>query len=167
MNDQSSIRGHGVVMQPEDGPTYWQPVPANGHVEPKLYPSNTHFDGLSMGYQTIAPASQVRKHSHEEQIELLVCFGGRGRVVLDGESHDFVPGTVCFAGYDLTHEIINESPSEDLVLMWVIAPAGLEDFFATIGRPRTRGDAAPEPFPRPESVVAIERDMGMNDTTAQ
>ena len=167
MNDQSSIRGHGVVMQPEDGPTYWQPVPANGHVEPKLYPSNTHFDGLSMGYQTIAPASQVRKHSHEEQIELLVCFGGRGRVVLDGESHDFVPGTVCFAGYDLTHEIITESPSEDLVLMWVIAPAGLEDFFATIGRPRTRGDAAPEPFPRPESVVAIERDMGMNDTTAQ
>jgi quercetin dioxygenase-like cupin family protein len=142
-------------------------VPANGHVEPKLYPSNTHFDGLSMGYQTIAPASQVRKHSHEAQIELLVCFGGRGRVVLDGESHDFVPGTVCFAGYDLTHEIINESPSEDLVLMWVIAPAGLEDFFATIGRPRTRGEAAPEPFARPESVVAIEREMGMNDTTAQ
>jgi quercetin dioxygenase-like cupin family protein len=167
MSDQSKIRGHGVVMQPDDGPTFWQPVPANGHVEPKLYPSNTHFDGLSMGYQTIAPASQVRKHSHEAQIELLVCFGGRGRVVLDGESHDFVPGTVCFAGYDLTHEIINESPSEDLVLMWVIAPAGLEDFFATIGRPRTRGEAAPEPFARPESVVAIEREMGMNDTTAQ
>ncbi len=167
MSDRLDPTGHGVVMQPDDGPTFWQPVPANGHVEPKLYPSNTRFAGLSMGYQTIAPDSQVRKHSHGEQIELLVCFRGSGRVVLDGTSHDFVPGTTCFAGYDVKHEIINDSHDEDLVLMWVIAPAGLEDFFSTIGRKRTRGDPAPEPFARPDDVVAVERDMGMNDTTAQ
>ncbi len=167
MSEQLDSTGHGVVMQPDDGPTFWQPVPANGHVEPKLYPSNTRFAGLSMGYQTIAPDSQVRKHSHGEQIELLVCFRGSGRVVLDGTSHDFVPGTTCFAGYDVKHEIINDSHDEDLVLMWVSAPAGLEDFFSTIGRKRTRGDPAPEPFARPDDVVAVERDMGMNDTTAQ
>ncbi len=167
MSDQSNARGHGVVMQPDDGPSFWQPVPANGHAEPKLFPANTNFDGLSMGYQTIAPRSRVREHSHGEQIELLVCFRGQGRIVLDGTSHDVVPGTVCFAGYDVKHEIINESDDEDLVMMWVIAPAGLEQFFETIGRARTRGDAAPEPFARPDSVVAIERDMGMNDTTAQ
>ncbi len=167
MSDQSKARGHGVVMQPDDGPTFWQPVPANGHAEPKLFPANTHFDELSMGYQTIAPRSRVREHSHGEQIELLVCFRGQGRIVLDGTSHDVVPGTVCFAGYDVKHEIINESEDEDLVMMWVITPAGLEQFFETIGRARTRGDAAPEPVARPDSVVAIERDMGMNDTTAQ
>ncbi len=166
MDDQLNSKGHGVVMQPDDGPTFWQPLPANGHVEPKLVPANTRFDGLSMGYQTIAPDSRVRKHSHGEQIEMLVCFRGRGRVVLDGTSHDFVPGTACFAGYDVTHEIINESSDEDLVLMWIISPAGLEDFFATVGRIRERGEAAPEPFARPDDVVAIERDLGMNDTTA-
>ncbi len=167
MSNQSNARGHGVVMQPDDGPTFWQPVPANGHAEPKLLPANTHFDELSMGYQTIAPRSRVREHSHGEQIELLVCFRGHGRIVLDGTSHDVVPGTVCFAGYDVKHEIINESEDEDLVMMWVITPAGLEQFFETIGRSRTRGDAAPEQFARPDSVVAIERDMGMNDTSAQ
>ena len=167
MTDQSNARGHGVVMQPDEGPTFWQPVPANGHVESKLFPANTHFDGLSMGYQTIAPGSRVREHSHGEQIEMLVGIRGKGRVNLDGVGHDMVPGTVCFAGYDVKHEIINESGDEDLVMMWVISPAGLEEFFESIGRSRTRGDAAPEPFARPESVVTIERDMGMNDTTAQ
>ena len=167
MTDQSNARGHGVVMQPDEGPTFWQPVPANGHVESKLFPANTHFDGLSMGYQTIAPRSRVREHSHGEQIEMLVGIRGKGRVNLDGVGHDMVPGTVCFAGYDVKHEIINESDSEDLVMMWVISPAGLENFFESIGRTRTRGDAAPAPFARPESVVTIERDMGMNDTTAQ
>jgi quercetin dioxygenase-like cupin family protein len=166
MSDQSKARGHGVVMQPDEGPTFWQPVPANGHAEPKLYPGNTNFEGVSLGYQTIAPDSYVREHSHSDQIEMLVCIRGEGRIELDGVSHNVVPGTTCFAGYDVKHKIINESKDEDLVMMWVITPAGLEDFFETIGRPRTRGEAAPEPFARPEAVVTIEREMGMNDTTA-
>ena len=155
---------NGVVMQPDDGPTFWQPVPANGHAEPKLYPGNTNFDDVSLGYQTIAPKSRVREHSHSEQIEMLICFRGQGRIVLDGVSHDVVPGTTCFAGYDVKHEIINESEDEDLVMMWVITPAGLEDFFETIGQPRTTDQPTPEPFERPTDVVAIERSMGMNDT---
>ena len=72
MSENLNARGHGVVMQPDDGPTFWQPLPANGHTEPKLVPANTHFDGVSMGYQTIAPQGRVREHSHGEQIEMLV-----------------------------------------------------------------------------------------------
>lgn len=166
MSEKLNARGHGIVMQPDDGPTYWQPMPANGHAEPKLFPANTRFDGLSMGYQTVAPKCRVREHSHSDQIELLVCVRGGGEVVIDGVGHDMVPGTACFAGYDVKHEIINTSQDDDLVMMWVIAPGGLEDFFATIGRPRTRGEPAPEPFERPTDVVAVERDMGMNDTVA-
>jgi hypothetical protein len=75
-----------------------------------------------------------------------------------------VPGTACFLGYDVRHELINESPQDDLVMLWVISPPGLEHFFETIGRPRQPGEAAPTPFERPADVVAIERRMGMNDT---
>ena len=51
-----NARGRAVVMQPEDGPSYWQPVPANGHADPKLYPARTGFARLSMGFQTVAPS---------------------------------------------------------------------------------------------------------------
>lgn len=155
--------GHALVMQPEDGPSYWQPVPANGHADPKLYPAITRFAGLSMGFQTIAPGGRVREHSHGDQVELQICFRGRGRVVVDGVDHPLVEGTSCYLGTTTKHEIINES-EQDLVMLWVITPPGLEDFFKAIGRPRRRGEPRPEPFARPADVVAVERTMGMNDT---
>jgi len=165
MSTVESARGRAVVVQPEDGPSYWQPVPANGHADPKLTPDTTAFPMLSMGYQTIAPGGRVREHSHGDQIELQICFRGRGHVLVDGRRHPLVPGTACFLGYDVKHEIVNDG-AEDLVMMWVITPHGLEDFFKAIGRPRTPGEAAPAPFARPTDVVAIERSLGMNDTRA-
>ena len=164
MSQAKSMRGHAVVMQPKDGVSYWQPVPANGHADPKLYPARTGFAGLSMGFQTIAPGSRVREHSHGDQIELQICFRGKGRVMVDGQSHPLVPGTACFLGYDVKHELINESTQDDLVMLWVITPHGLENFFEAIGRPRSSGDPAPVPFERPTDVIAIERRLGMNDT---
>jgi len=157
------VRGRAVVVQPGDGPSYWQPVPANGHADPALYPARTGFTGHSMGFQTIAPGCRVREHSHGDQVELQICFRGTGHVLVDGVSHRLVPGTACFLGYDVRHEIVNDSP-DDLVMLWVISPPGLEDFFRTIGRPREAGQAAPAPFERPADVIAIERRMGMNDT---
>ncbi len=163
MSGGERVRGHAVVVQPGEAPSYWQPVPANGHADPTLYPGNTRFPGLSMGYQSIAPGGRVRAHSHGDQVELQICFRGRGRVVVDGARHPLVPGTACFLGYDVTHELINEGV-DDLVMVWVVSPPGLEDFFPAIGRPRRPGEPAPAPFDRPEDVVAIERAMGMNDT---
>jgi len=163
MSDPDRARKRAVVMQPDDGASYWQPVPANGYAQPKLTPDRTGFDGMSMGYQTIAAHSRVREHSHDKQVELQICFRGQGRVMVDGESHPLRPGTACFLGYDVKHEIVNDSDDE-LVMLWVIAPAGLEDFFAAIGRERRPGQAAPQPFARPTDVIAIERGMGMQDT---
>ena len=165
MSELDACRGHAVVMQPEEGPSYWQPKPANGYSSPKLFPELTKFDGFSMGYQSVAPRSKIRAHSHTDQVELQICFSGQGYVLVDGERHELVPGTACFLGPDVVHEIFNDT-DEDLVQLWVIGPAGLEDFFKTIGRNRTRGDTTPENFDRPNDVVAIERDMGFNKTTA-
>jgi quercetin dioxygenase-like cupin family protein len=163
MSAIETIRGRAVVVQPGVGPSYWQPVPASGHADPKLYPANTGFDGLSTGFQTIAPGGRIREHSHNQQVEIQVCFRGRGRVVVDGAGHELVPGTVCFLGPGVKHEILNES-AEELVMMWIVAPPGLERFFEAIGRPRRAGDPAPAPFERPADVVRIERAMGLYDT---
>lgn len=154
-----------VVMQPGEGPSFWQPKPANGHAEVKLTPGATGHDGYSAGFQTVSPGGRIRPHSHDAQVEMQVCFRGNGRIVIDDESHPLVPGTMAFLGKSSIHEIINDG-AEDLVMLWVISPPGLEDFFAAIGRERKPGDKAPEPFARPTDVVAIERAMGMQDTKA-
>jgi quercetin dioxygenase-like cupin family protein len=163
MRDEDAVRGHAVVVQPGGGPSYWQPVPANGHADPALHPAVTRFEGLSMGYQTIAPGGRIREHSHGDQVELQICFRGRGRVLVTGASPPLLPGTACFLGYDVRHEILNEG-DEELVMLWIVSPPGLERFFEAIGRPRQPGEPAPPPFARPADVVAIERSLGLNDT---
>ena len=165
MSNLEACRGHAVVMQPGEGPSYWQPEPANGFSSPKLYPGLTKFDGFSMGYQSVAPHSNIRSHAHSDQAELQICFSGRGHVDVDRERHELVPGTACFLGPDVVHEIFNDG-DENLVQLWVIGPAGLEDFFKSIGRDRVRGDATPEHFDRPEDVRAIEQAMGFDKIDA-
>jgi len=145
----------GLVLQPEEGKSFWQPTPANGYVTVKLTPEV--WDGpFSMGLQMVAPQSYIRQHSHDKHREVVFTWGGDGTVVMDGVEHPMVPGTVVVLPPDVEHLFRNNSDTEDLKLVWIICPNGLEDFFEAIGRPRSPGEPVPPNFPRPENVLEIE-----------
>ncbi len=150
MNDLTKA----VVLQPEDGDSYWQPIPANGHVINKLDPAN--WDGpFSLGLQFVAPNAYIRRHTHDRHKEVLFVWGGRGRAEVDGENYKLQPGTVIGLPAGVEHMLVNEG-EEDLRFLWILAPHGLEEFFRQIGRPRRAGEDTPAPFPRPADVAAIE-----------
>ena len=157
-----ATRGHSIVVQMEEALSYWQPLPANGYTDIMARPGNNGGSDVSTGFQTIASGGRVRAHSHADQMELQICFRGSGQVVVNGKLHPLLPCTTCLLGPDVRHEIINSSDDE-LVMLWVIAPSGLEAFFQEIGRLRKPGDAAPEPFNRPKDVDTIERKRGFRD----
>ena len=144
----------GFVLQPEDGESYWQPVPANGYVINKLQPEN--WDGpFSLGIQVVAPNSYIRRHIHDRHREVIFVWAGQGRAVVDGTEHPMQAGTVIGLPAGVEHMFVNESEGE-LKLLWILAPHGLEEFFRLIGRPRRAGEKTPEPFPRPADVLEIE-----------
>jgi quercetin dioxygenase-like cupin family protein len=153
-----SASGPGMVLQPDEGESYWQPVWANGYSTIKIGPKDG-VENLSMGVQVIAPGGYVREHSHTPNEEILFCFAGRGTIIVDGVPHPLVPGTTVYAGPGVKHKIINDGPDE-LKMTWTYLPPGLNDFFAAIGRPRRPGEPAPEPFARPADVHAIEARTG-------
>ncbi len=151
-----TARGPAFVVQPDEGESYWQPVPANGYAEVKVSPRNDpSIDGFSSGVQAIGPGGHVREHWHDAHEELLFCFEGEGRVRLNGVDHPFRPGTMVYVGPWNKHSIHNDG-ADDLKMTWLLRPGGLEDFFQAIGRPRKAGEAPPEPFPRPDNVGEIE-----------
>ena len=152
-------RGPGIVLQPEEGQSYWQPIWANGYSIVKLSPKHAGPDNLAMGIQIIAPGGYVREHSHTPNQEILFCFAGKGTIIVDGVPHPFVPGTTVYAAPGVRHKIINDGPDE-LKMTWTYLPPGLDDFFAAIGRPRDPREPAPEPFARPDDVHAIEARTG-------
>jgi quercetin dioxygenase-like cupin family protein len=145
----------GIVLQPEEGQSYWQPIWANGYSIVKLSPKHAGPENVAMGVQVIAPGGYVREHSHDPNQEILFCFAGKGTILVDGVAHPFVPGTTVYAGPGVRHKIINDGPDE-LKMTWTYLPPGLDDFFAAIGRPRRPG----EPVERPVDVHAIESHAG-------
>ena len=146
------------AVQPGQAESYWQPVPANGfveiHVSRHRNPTHTPFES---GVQEVAPGGRVREHAHNPHEELILVFEGQGTAVIDGEEHPMQSGTTLYLAPDAKHTFINDGDSP-LRFFWVLMPGGLSDFFASIGRERVAGDAAPFPFPRPDDVARIEKE---------
>src|SRR5215469_2770721 len=148
-----------TVLQPEDGVSFWRPLPTNGYVTVKTSPSYGGPEGITMGTQVIPPGCHVAEHSHDRQVEILFCYEGSGTIEVDGKSHRFAAGTTVVATPWLKHKIINPGPG-NLAMTWTMVPPGLETYFRKIGRERRPGDPAPAPFAPPQAADDIQRETG-------
>lgn len=149
-----------VVVQPDEGESFWQPVPANGYAEVRVsHRRHPAIRSLATGIQVIAPGSCIREHVHPREEELLFFFEGQGEAVIDGSTYPLQVGTTVYVGAGHPHKFVNTSADAELKMCWVMTPGGeggLDDFFARIGHPRTPGEPSPEPFARPADVAQIE-----------
>ncbi|MCA3255089.1 MAG: cupin domain-containing protein [Alphaproteobacteria bacterium] len=143
------------VVGPDEGKSWWQPLPSRGHVTVALDPTNTPYDGFSAGVQVLPPGCSVREHGHRQNHELLFIAEGTGRCTIEDDVYDLVPGTTVLFGRHARHFVENTGET-DMRIYWVFLPPGLEEWFAAIGRPRTPGEPMPEAFARPDDVGDVQ-----------
>ncbi|MBS0421049.1 MAG: cupin domain-containing protein [Proteobacteria bacterium] len=152
-----SARPEVLVLGPGDGASYWQPVPANGHVSVRVSPELVSMQRpFAVGTQTVGAGCYVREHVHPEHDEAIHVLHGTGKAVIDGQEHAMRPGVTFFLGRGHRHSFHCDA-TQEMTFLWMMVPNGLEGFFARVGRPKMAGEAVPAPFPRPEDVAAIER----------
>ncbi len=149
------VQGQTVVIGPEEGESFWQPVPSTGFITSKITPYNSPYDTFSSGIQVLEPGSSVRQHAHERSHELIFIYDGEGYAEIDGENYELQQGSMMVVGRGTQHMVFN-SGKDQLKMMWVIFPPGLEDWFRAIGKLRIPGETAPEPFERPDDVTTIQ-----------
>jgi quercetin dioxygenase-like cupin family protein len=153
-----SDRPSALAVQPGDGESFWQPVPANGYVEVHVSRHrNRTVSGFESGIQEVAPGGHVREHAHDPHEELILVIEGTGTAFIEGEPHPMRPGTTVYLAPGHAHRFVNDGEAP-LRFFWVLMPGGLSDFFGAIGRTRQTGEAAPKPFPRPDDVARIEQE---------
>ena len=145
-----------TVFESHEGPSFWQPKPANGYVVVKASPEILPGISFSQGIQVLPTNSYVRNHTHMDQDEVIYCLEGTGRAVIAEKEHVMNPGTTLVIGRGTCHTFINTG-SEELKFLWTIAKPGLEKFFEDIGLPRSLGENAPECFERPQGDAPDER----------
>jgi len=148
-------KGIAVVQGPDEGESFWQPLPSRGYIVSKLTPYNSPYDNFSAGIQVLEPGAHIRRHGHERSHEILFCFRGSGIAEIDGKSYEVREETMMLIGRGLQHKVTNTGTVQ-MRLMWFISPAGLEDWFRAIGRPRQAGEPLPPPFERPANIREIQ-----------
>jgi quercetin dioxygenase-like cupin family protein len=145
-----------ILVPPGMGAQHWQPQPANGWIEVLTSPRMPGAPaGFSSGLQELPPLGKIREHAHPAQTELFWIVEGQALARLEGRVRRITAGTFLVAPPHVRHGFINDGEGP-FRFLWVLMPAGLEDFFIGIGRPKAPGLADPTPYPRPATAGEIE-----------
>jgi uncharacterized cupin superfamily protein len=131
-------KGPACFIAADEGDSYWQPIPANGYATVKFSPLTLPLNDFAMGVQILEPGATLPEHAHSRNDELKLIVSGWGTGRVDGVDCKVGPGTLAFTGRYVTHTYTNLS-DEEMVIVWLIRPPGLELMLAGIGEPRTPG----------------------------
>jgi quercetin dioxygenase-like cupin family protein len=114
----------------------------------------TGSNHLALGTQQLPKGSGIPVHRHPHHDEAFYVLEGRGTVTLNDISHACETGGTIFIPRNTWHGF--GSPDQELVLLWIMAPAGLDGFF--------RETCSPPGEPRkpltPEQINAIALKYG-------
>jgi len=89
--------------------------------------SRTGSDSFAMGTQQVMAGSGIPIHRHFHMDEAFSVLEGNGTFILNDVRHPFEKGGTIFIPKNSWHGF--ENPDHDLLLLWVVSPAGLDDFF--------------------------------------
>lgn len=140
-----------LVIKPDGGESWWQPMPSRGYVTTYITPEDNPYHDFSSGIQVLPPGCEVREHGHTINHELVFIYQGTGELIIEDIPHSVGPGyTALFA--DNEKHIIRNTGDTDMHMFWVFMPPRLEEWFRAIGKRREIGEEMPEAFPRPDNT---------------
>jgi quercetin dioxygenase-like cupin family protein len=87
----------------------------------------TGSDHLALGTQQVTLGAGIPIHRHLQMDEAFYVLKGSGIVILNDARHPFEQGGTVFIPKNSWHGFTN--PDHELLLLWVMQPAGLDGFF--------------------------------------
>jgi len=87
----------------------------------------TGWTDLAVGTQQVKVGTGIPTHRHFDMDEAFFILDGAGGVVLDDVRHPFGKGSAIFIPKMTWHSF--ENPEQELLLLWMVTPAGLDAFF--------------------------------------
>jgi quercetin dioxygenase-like cupin family protein len=82
---------------------------------------------LALGTQQVPAGAGIPVHRHFRTDEAFYVLEGSGTFTLNDVPHPFEKGATIFIAKNTWHGFAN--PDRELLLLWIVAPAGLDGFF--------------------------------------
>ena len=87
----------------------------------------TGSPNLALGTQQVPVGAGIPVHRHRQMDEAFYVLEGAGTFVLNDVRHPLAKGGSIFIPKDAWHGFAN--PDQELLLLWIMTPAGLDGFF--------------------------------------
>ena len=111
----------------------------------------TGSDNLALGTQQVPVGAGIPIHRHLRMDEAFYVLKGSGIFILNDARYPFEKDATIFIPRNAWHGFVN--PDHELLLLWIMAPAGLDGYFRdTCNPPRV-----PPKQPTREQVNEIAR----------
>jgi|HubBroStandDraft_6_1064221.scaffolds.fasta_scaffold171034_2 quercetin dioxygenase-like cupin family protein len=137
----------GYVLGPDEG-EHLIHFRDHGNIYIKVG-SATGSDNLALGTQQVTLGAGIPVHRHLRMDESFYVLEGSGVVILNDAPHAFEKGATIFIPRNTWHGFAN--PDHELLLLWIMSPAGLDGFFRETCNPP---GVPPKQFTR-EQIRAI------------
>lgn len=141
----------GYVLGPREGEHL---IRNAGSIVIKVDPSRGS-DNMALGTQQIPIGVGLAVHQHHEADEVLFVLEGAGTGILGDTRKNIEKGSAMYVPTGVWHGV--ENPDSELLLLWVVAPPGLESFFREV----SSAPGAPPKQLTPEQLNEIARKHGM------
>ena len=117
----------GYVLGPTEGERLLR---NNGHVYSIKVDPGRGSNNLALGTQQVPIRTGIQVHRHQEADEVLFVLEGSGLGILNETRMPVEKGSAIFIPKGVWHGV--ENPDSELLLLWVVAPPGLEAFFRVV-----------------------------------
>src|SRR5262245_3546048 len=87
-------------------------------------------NNMALGTQQVPIRTGIHVHLHQEANEVLFVLEGTGFGILDDTRMPIEKGSAIYIPKGVWHGV--ENPNSELLLLWVVAPPGLETFFREV-----------------------------------
>jgi quercetin dioxygenase-like cupin family protein len=145
------VSTQGYVLGPSEGEHL---IRNAGSIFIKVDPSRGS-NSMALGTQQVPIGRGIGVHQHQEADEVLFVLEGTGFAVLGDKRMPLEKGSAIYIPKGVWHGV--ENPDSELLLLWVVAPPGLEAFFREVASP----PGAPAKQLTREQLNEIARKHGM------
>jgi quercetin dioxygenase-like cupin family protein len=123
--EAQAAAAQGYVLGP-DGGEHLIHFRNPGNIFIKVDPARGS-DNLAFGTQQVPVGAGIPIHRHFQMDEAFYVLEGRGTFILNDVGHPFEKGGTIFIPKNAWHGFTNSE--HELLLLWMVAPTGLEGFF--------------------------------------
>jgi mannose-6-phosphate isomerase-like protein (cupin superfamily) len=87
-------------------------------------------NNMALGTQQVPIRTGIQVHQHQDADEVLFILEGPGFGLLGDARMPVEKGSAIYVPKGVWHGV--ENPDSELLLLWVVAPPGLEEFFREV-----------------------------------